>query len=355
MKNTNVHDKIMKLTATEKAFKLAWSNGNQDLLKCSMSYSQYEAYIQQGRCIETPESRYYRDRSEENLGNTIIEVEGEKIYMTVHPRYSYPVLHNHAYIEILYVYSGTCTHFVEDKEFEMKQGDICILAPHVMHAPSVSTDDSIVINLLLSRQIFDRSFLDLMQGNKVLAKFFEDLFYKREFMSPYVIYPTGKDKHLIALIEQMYLEVEMQPYAYQQMLHLLVQALFIRLIRKYGMQAVVTTATKNSFNNHVVSVLGYLSLNYNRTSLCQTATFFGYTPNYLSKMLKRYTGKTYTEIILEYKLKNARELLEKNELSITAISQEIGCFDASHFTRTFKKKYGVSPTEYQERFRKHKI
>lgn len=356
MNSTNAHDKIMKLKTYEKEFKLAWSNGNQDLLKCGMSYSQYEAYIQKGKCIKVPESRYYRDMSEENLGNTVIEVEniseGEEIYMTVHPRYSYPVLHNHAYIELIYVYSGTCTHFVEDKEFEMKQGDICILAPHVMHAISVSADDAIVINIMLSRQIFDRSFLDLLRGGKILAKFFEDLFYKREFVSPYVIYPTGKDKQINALIEQMYIEVEKQPYAYRQILHLLVQALFIRLIREYEMLAVVTTATENTFNNHVVSVLGYLSLNYNRTSLCKTAAFFGYAPNYLGKMLKCYTGKTYTEIILEYKLENARELLEKNELSITAISQEIGCFDASHFTRKFKKKYGVSPTEYRERFRK---
>ncbi len=356
MNNTNIHDKIFKLSPAEKAFKTAYENGHQNLLKSSMTYSQYITHLKDGQCIEIPESRYYRDMSLEYLGNTVIEVEnisnGDAIHMTIHSRYSYPVMHNHAYIELLYIYSGNCTHFVEDKEFSMKQGDICILAPHTMHAISVSSDDTIVMNIMLSQQIFDRSFFELLRGGSVMIKFFEDLFYKRDFISPYVIYPTGTDEQIQSLSEQMYIEVEGQQYAYRRSLLLLVQALFIRLIRKYEMLAIVTTATENTFNNHAVSILGYLSLNYNHTSLNDTAAFFGYAPNYLGKMLKCYTGKTYTEIVLEYQLENACKLLEKGDMSITDISQEIGCFDASHFTRKFKKKYGISPTEYREQHKK---
>lgn len=109
----------------------------------------------------------------------------------------------------------------------------------------------------------------------------------------------------------------------------------------------VSTAVENTFNNHVVAILGYLSQNYSHTSLEETAAFFGYAPNYLGKMLKNYTGKTYTEIITEYQMERACELLKENRLSITEISQEVGCFDASHFTRKFKKQYGISPTEYR--------
>ncbi|MCI6465689.1 MAG: AraC family transcriptional regulator [Faecalicatena sp.] len=354
MNNTDVVRKITELKKAEEEFKKVWLHGGQEMLKSSMTYAQYEAYVEEGRCIQTPESHYYRDMSEEHLGNTVIEVENisldDRIHMTMHQRYSYPVLHNHAYIEIVYVYSGECTHFVEDKEFTMKQGDFCILAPHAMHALSVASDDTIVMNIMVSRQVFDRSFLDLLRGGKVTIKFFEDLFYKRELVSPYVIYPTGNDELIKTLTELMYQEVEEQQYAYRRNLLLLVQSIFIHLIRKYEMYAIVTTSTESAFNNHVVSVLGYLSLNYNRTTLNDTAAFFGYAPNYLGKMLKRYTGKTYTEIILEYQLENAKRMLEENERSITEISQEIGCFDASHFTRKFKKRYGVSPTEYREQF-----
>lgn len=349
--NINTRDKLLRLSSSEKAFKTAYENGHQNLLKSSMTYSQYVAYLQDGQCITIPESRYYRDMSQEYLGNTIIDVEnitnGNEIHMTVHSRYSYPVMHNHSYIELIYVYSGTCTHFVEDKEFSMKQGDLCLLAPHAMHAISATSDDTIVMNIMLSRHLFDRSFLNLLRGGKVLMKFFEDLFFKKNFISPYIIYPTGSDNDIQSLFEQMYKESDQKQYAYLRSLLLLVQTLFIHLIRKYEMTAIVTTSTENSFNNHAVSVLGYLSLNYYHTSLNETAAFFGYAPNYLGKMLKHYTGKTYTEIILEYQLENACKLLEKSDMSITDISQEIGCFDASHFTRKFKKKYGISPTEYR--------
>lgn len=347
MEREKLAEQLTNLTEGERELKKAWQNGGQDLLKSGMTYTQYQAYVQEGRCIQTADSHYYRDMSEEYLGNTVMEVE-ERIHMTRHERYGYPVLHNHAYIEIVYVYSGECLHFAEGREFPMRQGDLCILAPHAMHALSVTSDDTIVLNIMVSTKVLDRSFLDLLRGGKVAVRFFEDLFYKKERVSPYVIFPTGDDAQIRTLIELMYQEVEERQYAYQKSLYLLVQAMFIQLVRRYEMLAVVTTPTETSFNNCVVSVLGYLSVNYNRTSLGETAAFFRYTPNYLGKMLKRYTGKTYTEIVQEYQLEHARRLLEEDRLSITEISQEVGCFDASHFTRKFKKKYGIAPHEYVE-------
>lgn len=68
---------------------------------------------------------------------------------------------------------------------------------------------------------------------------------------------------------------------------------------------------------------------------------------YLSRMLKCYTGKTFGKIITELQMKHAKELIEEGKMNLTEIGQEVGCFDASHFSRKFKREFGMSPDEYR--------
>lgn len=347
----DIYGRLMTLQKNELELKKAWMTGGKALLDSCMTYSEYVSNIEQGICIETDMSYYYKDYSVRKLGTTVIDVDdiaaGSNIYMTVHPRYSYPVLHNHSYIEIIYVYSGECKQFVEGKEFMLKRGDFCILAPDTMHAISVYDDDAIVMNFMVSNQMLNQGFLDLLRGGAVTVKFFEDLLYRRNLVSPYLIYPTGDNEDIRGLAEGIYVEIQEKQYAYEKNIQWMMQSLFIHLIRHYEMCAIVTTPSEAAFNEHIVPVLGYLSANYNRVSLKDTADFFGYTPNYLGKMLKKYTGKNYTELIDDYQMDSAKKMLVEGKTSLTEISQTIGCFDSSHFTKKFKKKFGISPTEYR--------
>ena len=43
----------------------------------------------------------------------------------------------------------------------------------------------------------------------------------------------------------------------------------------------------------------------------------------------------------------ARKLLEKTEMSVSAIAQEAGFYDLSHFSRIFKRERGVTPGQYR--------
>lgn len=52
----------------------------------------------------------------------------------------------------------------------------------------------------------------------------------------------------------------------------------------------------------------------------------------------------------ELRLEKARELLEDERcfLQIKEIGHQVGLVNDSHFTRDFKKKYGLTPTEYRK-------
>lgn len=47
-------------------------------------------------------------------------------------------------------------------------------------------------------------------------------------------------------------------------------------------------------------------------------------------------------------MKNASQLLLETGMSITEISNEVGCYDSSHFTRKFKKEFGMTPNAFRK-------
>ena len=47
-------------------------------------------------------------------------------------------------------------------------------------------------------------------------------------------------------------------------------------------------------------------------------------------------------------MENAAAFLKNTEMTIQQVSQEVGCFDVSHFTKKFKKYFGVTPTAYRK-------
>jgi AraC-like DNA-binding protein len=67
--------------------------------------------------------------------------------------------------------------------------------------------------------------------------------------------------------------------------------------------------------------------------------------SYLRKMFKRYTGLAPHQYLLELKLLRAKELLRTTEKSIKEISYELGFQSIHYFSRLFKTKVGINPSE----------
>lgn len=71
------------------------------------------------------------------------------------------------------------------------------------------------------------------------------------------------------------------------------------------------------------------------------------SPNYLSDLLKKETGKNTKEHIDYYLLEKAKNLLLSNELNIKEIAYDLGFESPKSFSKLFKKKLGVTPSTYR--------
>ena len=340
------------LNEDERMFKAAYESGGKDFVDKPMSFETYLNLLNSGILTKTPHSSLYWEKSVNGMGVTVEDV--EKIDVVAHPRYSYPVIHNHSSLEIVCVLTGECTNFIERTSLRMKAGDICILSPSAFHAVSVASDESRILNILVSCRFLEQSFRELLRGGKILSAFIDDILQGKS-VSPYILYETGSDIFVRELEEKLCRESSGREYGWLHALSYLTGELLLRLIRQYELSAIVAAskgASSNERNERIVSILGYIGANYNRVSLADTAAAFGYSPSYLSRMIHEYTGKSFSKLVTEEQMNRAAQLLEEGELGIPEIASEIGCFDHSHFSKKFKRIFGMTPKQYKEAHKK---
>ena len=75
------------------------------------------------------------------------------------------------------------------------------------------------------------------------------------------------------------------------------------------------------------------------------------SPNYLTHLIKKETGKTFTELLTERRLALAQELLLATGERIGEIARRCGFADEAYFARRFRQWHGLSPRAWRERQR----
>ena len=87
----------------------------------------------------------------------------------------------------------------------------------------------------------------------------------------------------------------------------------------------------------------YIEMYSDTATLASTAAHFGYHPVYLSRLISKKTGKKFSELILESRMRKAKKLIELTDLSIEVIADMIGYSDTSNFYKAFRMHFGTSP------------
>lgn len=107
-----------------------------------------------------------------------------------------------------------------------------------------------------------------------------------------------------------------------------------------------TNNTKANLNAVVNSYSGsYLSREYSTQAAAKKANLSKY---YFIRAFRNETGKTPYSALLDTKINEAKKLLTDSKHTITEIYFLCGFINHSHFTTTFKKKVGISPSMYRK-------
>jgi AraC family transcriptional activator of pyochelin receptor len=81
-------------------------------------------------------------------------------------------------------------------------------------------------------------------------------------------------------------------------------------------------------------------------SLQELATEIGLNIKKLKDGFKQIYGDTVYSFLFDYKMEQARKLLESNQYNVNEVGLQVGYSTASHFIAAFKKKFGTTPKKY---------
>ncbi|HPO91703.1 MAG TPA: helix-turn-helix domain-containing protein [Victivallales bacterium] len=73
------------------------------------------------------------------------------------------------------------------------------------------------------------------------------------------------------------------------------------------------------------------------------------SPSRASHIVKELFGKSFEQLVLDYRIQRVAALLESTDMSISEIAEECGFCDIFYCSRVFKEKYGVSPNNFKQK------
>lgn len=105
-------------------------------------------------------------------------------------------------------------------------------------------------------------------------------------------------------------------------------------------------------SSQMAAVFRFIEENYwQPITLCDIAQSVGYSPAYLTNLVRQQTGKSVHRWLVERRMAQAICLLQKTEQTIGQIAETIGYQDVCHFSRYFRQFYGDSPQAWRNKHR----
>lgn len=143
--------------------------------------------------------------------------------------------------------------------------------------------------------------------------------------------------NIISGASQIYGQKELIRYVMEEIIRPVMAALIKS--RQTGVSDIVRQVTRM-----VKESKGDITLN-------ECADILSYHPNYISKVLKKEKGNSFTDMANEEKVKRAKYMLLTTEESIAAISEQLNYNNVQNFIRFFKNQVGITPSAFRKEHR----
>jgi AraC family transcriptional regulator, dual regulator of chb operon len=287
-----------------------------------------------------------RNEKEWIINSSKLMKEDESLSIHKHKRFVNFKEHKHDYIELIYVYSGEIKQNINGKEVNIREGEICLLDLNIMHSIKPALENDIAINIIMTRGFFDSIFMSFLSENDIMSKFIINAIYNKKEFNEFLLFHSSSNGFIQVIMKRLLCEYFDRKVAFDAAVHAYILLLFTELLRVYHSN--MGDSKVLDMNSTIMNELkNYLYRNYKMADLKSVAEFFHFSPDYLSKLIKNYTGESFTGFLQKIKLQESCSLLKNTNFSIEEIVEKVGYNNVSHFYKLFKKNYNVTPLEFR--------
>ena len=251
------------------------------------------------------------------------------------------ILHRHDYFYFNYCYKGVHEYSTEKNKIVVSENDIYAGQPFVSHRHlPEKDDDGVLVCIFIRPELVYRTLLPYINTSESMTNFLIQPSTDK-YSEESIHFNLKNDYNIRKLIEIMIIEYANPSENTQSILRSLTSAMIMQIARKYSQQQ--DKPQSLSLSSQIIK---YIGENDATVTLQEVATKFSYHPNYISALLKKETGKSFSRILLEKRMAHALVLLQGTTLSIDSVSAMLGYSNPSNFHKAFREYYGKSPREY---------
>ena len=254
---------------------------------------------------------------------------------------------SHNFWEFNYIDKGCMVVTIDGKEYLLKSGEIVFFQPnefHSLEARGLSAPNHTVVSFVSNSKAMKYFKNKIIALNSAERKILSILL--REGLSAYS--PIDKQPPITGMNER-----ENAPIGAVQMTFNLLEEFLITLLRRNESGISIGTRLVSpmyyeSLPDKIKEIAKYMEQNIRRSlSVSQIAKHFLLSESGLKKMFSRDVGCGVTDFFNNMKIEKAKEYIRENEKNFTQISDELGFSSIHYFSRLFKKKTGMTLTEYR--------
>jgi len=315
---------------------------NSNLLNQLKTLTPEEKDILSGN-REINRSIYMKNNSAE-VDNALLLEKGKLITLRPHTRFVHFPKHTHNYVEMVYMCQGQTVHIINGSKVVLKSGELLILNQNAIQEIFPASENDIAVNFIILPQFFDTAIKMLEENENQIRNFLISCLRENNQGTGYLHFEISEILPLQNLIENLIWTLVNKQANKRSINQLTMALLFLQLSNHTE-----TLKTDPLFTEQqlMIKVLRYIEEHYNNGSLSEIAEELHYDISWLSREIKKQSGKNFTELMQIKRLNQAEFLLKTTSMKVIDICESVGYENASYFHRIFRRHYGMSPHKYR--------
>jgi len=311
-----------------------------ELLDRLREITQEEQAILDGRT--TIDRDIYMQGQGTTINSRKLLAAGKLITVRPHTRFIPFPKHRHDYVEVVYMCSGESGHIVNGREVLLRQGELLFLSQSATHEVRMTRAEDVAVNFIVLPDFFSTSLSVIGEEETPLRRFLVDCLCGQNTGPGFLHFRVSDIVPIQNLIENL-LWILMSETPNRRMTSQMTMVLLLMQLLGHT-EALVSEDQDEA----VWRALRYADTNYTAGSLTELADELHCDLSWLSREIKRKTGKTYTQIVQEKRLAQAAFLLKNTDRNVADIAVAVGYENISYFHRIFFSAYGISPKHYRD-------